>query len=116
MGTGLMTGSRKNYELAINETSIATRSKSEIKEPKLYKVLIHNDDYTPMEFVVLVLKEIFNKDATLATKIMLDVHNKGVGVCGIYPLEIAETKMNLVLRKAREKEFPLRCTLEVEQN
>ncbi|MGB4812438.1 MAG: ATP-dependent Clp protease adapter ClpS [Methylophilaceae bacterium] len=90
--------------------------KPEVAKPKLppmYKVLLLNDDYTPMEFVVDCLERIFNKNREQATQIMLKVHTEGVGVCGIYPQDIAETKMNQVLDYAREQQHPLQCTIEV---
>jgi ATP-dependent Clp protease adaptor protein ClpS len=80
--------------------------------PSLYKVLLHNDDYTPMDFVVDVLTRFFQKSHAQATEIMLAVHHKGVGLCGIYPYEIAETKVAQVTEAAREQEYPLQCTLE----
>ena len=81
-------------------------------EPPMYKVILHNDDYTTMEFVVQVLMLVFNKSMEEATRIMLNVHRKGVGICGVYPFEIAETKVDTVLALARENEFPLKCTME----
>lgn len=89
--------------------------KPEVAKPKLppmYKVLLLNDDYTPMEFVVECLERFFNKSREQATQIMLKVHTEGVGVCGIYPQDIAETKMNQVLEFAREHQHPLQCTIE----
>ena len=83
-----------------------------VKEPSMFKVLLINDDYTTMEFVVDVLMQVFNKSFESATAIMLNVHQKGVGVCGVYPLEVAETKIETVHSLARENGFPLRCTLE----
>lgn len=83
-----------------------------IKEPSMYKVLLHNDDYTTMDFVVEVLIFIFHKTHEEATRIMLNVHEKGVGVCGIYTFEIAETKVETVHRLAQENEFPLKCSME----
>jgi ATP-dependent Clp protease adaptor protein ClpS len=80
--------------------------------PRLYRVLLHNDDYTTMEFVVIILMEVFRKTGDEATAIMLAVHTRGKGECGLYPLEIAETKVAEVRRRAREADFPLRCTLE----
>ena len=82
------------------------------EEPRLYRVLLHNDDYTSMEFVVLILMEVFRKTGGEAAAIMLAVHKRGIGQCGIYPLEIAEIKVSEVHRRAREANFPLRCTLE----
>ncbi len=84
----------------------------ELQEPPLYKVLLHNDDYTTMDFVVIILESIFNKDTTEATKIMLDVHNQGIGVAGIYTREIGETKIAQVHRLAKTKQFPLKCSLQ----
>lgn len=86
----------------------------ETKEPRMYRVLLHNDDYTTMEFVVEVLMYVFNKSPETATKIMLDVHQKGMGVCGVYTHEIAETKVDTVHNLARESGFPLRCSMEEE--
>lgn len=82
------------------------------KPPALYKVLLLNDDYTPMEFVVSVIERFFNKSREQATQIMLKVHTEGVGVCGVFPQEIAETKMHHVLEAAREAQHPLQCTIE----
>ncbi len=87
--------------------------KEELEEPPLYKVLLHNDDYTTMEFVVEILEEIFHKTPAEATAIMLNVHNKGVGVCGVYPAEIAETKIDQVHNRARKAGFPLLATMEL---
>ena len=89
-----------------------TRPKKELKKPKLYKVLFHNDDYTTMEFVVWVLETIFHHDETTATRIMLHVHKNGVGVAGIYPYDIAETRATRVEALARTHEYPLRCSVE----
>jgi ATP-dependent Clp protease adaptor protein ClpS len=83
-----------------------------LEEPPLYRVLLLNDDYTTMEFVVAVLKSVFHKSETEATRIMLNVHQKGAGVCGLYPYEIAETKVDAVESLARENGFPLKCTME----
>ena len=88
------------------------RSHHDISEPSLYKVLLHNDDYTTMEFVVLVLMQIFHKSVEAATRIMLNVHQQGVGVCGLYTYEVAETKVETVIRMARENGHPLKCTME----
>ena len=90
----------------------ATRQR--VKPPSLYKVLLHNDDYTTMEFVVEVLRRVFNKSFEEATMIMLNVHRSGLGVCGIFTYEIAETKVDLVHTMARERGFPLKCTMEKE--
>ncbi len=83
-----------------------------LREPRKYKVLLHNDDYTSMEFVVHVLMKVFRKSAEEATQIMLSVHENGLGLCGIYTHEIAETKVRQTRTMAREAGFPLRCTLE----
>lgn len=82
------------------------------KPPSMYKVILLNDDYTPMEFVVEVIQRFFSKTREQATQIMLKVHTEGVGVCGVYPHEIAETKVNQVLGYAREYQHPLQCTME----
>jgi ATP-dependent Clp protease adaptor protein ClpS len=86
-----------------------------IQEPRLFRVLLHNDNYTTMEFVVMVLMNIFHKSPEDASDIMFSVHEKGVGVCGVYPREIAEFRVNLVIRRAREAGFPLMCTMEEDQ-
>ena len=82
------------------------------KQPPLYQVVLLNDDYTPMEFVVLVLQEVFNKSREEATRIMYHVHQKGVGECGIYPYEVAETKVARVMDTARKNQHPLQCVME----
>ena len=84
----------------------------EVREPRQFKVMLHNDDYTTMEFVVLVLVSVFRKNENEATQIMLNVHNTGVGVCGIYTAEVAELKVSLVHRLAKENGYPLRCSME----
>lgn len=91
---------------------IATRTRSRTKRPSLYKVLMLNDDYTPMEFVVHVLQRFFKMDMEEATRVMLHVHQRGVGVCGIFSYEVAETKVNQVMDFARQNQHPLQCTLE----
>ena len=91
---------------------IATKVKAKPKKPSMFKVLMLNDDYTPMEFVVMVLKRFFHMDLEQATRVMLHVHQRGVGVCGVYPYEIAETKVNQVMDFARQNQHPLQCTLE----
>jgi ATP-dependent Clp protease adaptor protein ClpS len=96
------------------ETGVATRTKPKTKKPSMYRVLILNDDYTPMEFVVRVLEHFFNKSREEATRIMLHVHNYGVGVCGVFTFEVAETKVAQVLDLARRNEHPLQCTMERE--
>ncbi len=94
------------------QTGIATKTRSKTQKPAMYKVLLLNDDYTPMEFVVEVLERFFSKQGDEAVRIMLHVHQKGVGVCGIYTYEIAETKVTQVVDYARENQHPLQCTLE----
>ncbi|MFV0644369.1 MAG: ATP-dependent Clp protease adapter ClpS [Sphingomonadaceae bacterium] len=94
------------------EVGIATRTRAKPKKPSQYKVLMLNDDYTPMEFVVTVLKRFFRMDIEQATRVMLHVHQRGVGVCGIFPYEVAETKVNQVMDFARQNQHPLQCTLE----
>jgi len=95
-------------------SSVITKVKPKTKRPNLYRVLILNDDYTPMEFVVDVLEHIFQKNREEATQIMLHVHQKGVGVCGVYTYEIAETKVTQTVDYARKNQHPLQCTLEKE--
>lgn len=94
------------------QVGIATKTRAKSKKPSQFKVLMLNDDYTPMEFVVMVLKRFFHMDLEQATRVMLHVHQKGVGVCGIFPYEIAETKVNQVMDFARQNQHPLQCTLE----
>jgi ATP-dependent Clp protease adaptor protein ClpS len=91
-----------------------TLTRTRTKKPSMYKVLMLNDDYTPMEFVVDVLQHIFQKNREEATQIMLHVHQKGVGVCGVYTYEIAETKVTQTVDYARKNQHPLQCTLEKE--
>lgn len=91
---------------------LAVESKHEIAEPGMYRVIMHNDHYTTMDFVIKVLIEIFNKPAAEATKIMLDIHRKGKGVCGVYIYDIAVTKISEVHRMAKQSDFPLKCSYE----
>ncbi|MFU7527569.1 ATP-dependent Clp protease adapter ClpS [Qipengyuania sp. ASV99] len=95
-----------------SEIGIATKTRTRPKKPSQYKVLLLNDDYTPMEFVVMVLKRFFSMDLEQATRVMLHVHQKGVGVCGVFSYEVAETKVNQVMDCARQNQHPLQCTLE----
>ena len=95
-----------------DEVGVATKTRTKPKKPSMFKVLMLNDDYTPMEFVVMTLKRFFSMDLEQATRVMLHVHQKGVGVCGVFPYEIAETKVNQVMDFARENQHPLQCTLE----
>jgi ATP-dependent Clp protease adaptor protein ClpS len=84
----------------------------DLQEPPMYKVLLHNDDYTTMEFVVEILQKVFHKSPAEATHIMLSVHKSGMGVCGVYMAEIAETKVEMVHHLARKSGFPLKCSME----
>ena len=93
---------------------VATKTRAKTQRPSLYKVLLLNDDYTPMEFVIHVLERFFGKSREDATRIMLHVHNKGVGICGVYTYEIAETKVAQVIEFARQNQHPLQCTMERE--
>jgi ATP-dependent Clp protease adaptor protein ClpS len=95
-------------------TGALTLTRTRTKKPSMYKVLMLNDDYTPMEFVVDVLQHIFQKNREEATEIMLHVHQKGVGVCGVYTYEVAETKVTQTVDYARKNQHPLQCTLEKE--
>jgi ATP-dependent Clp protease adaptor protein ClpS len=103
-GTGVRDGQ--------GQVGLATRTRAKPKKPSQYKVLMLNDDYTPMEFVVMCLKRFFRMDLEQATRVMLHVHQKGVGVCGVFPYEVAETKVNQVMDFARQNQHPLQCTLE----
>jgi len=94
------------------DTATITKPRTKSKRPSLYRVLLLNDDYTPMEFVVLVLQDVFNKTREDAMRIMLHVHNQGVGECGIYPFEVAETKVTRVMDAARKNQHPLQCVME----
>ncbi len=95
-----------------HEAGTATKTQPKVKRPPVYKVLLLNDDYTTMEFVVHVLQKFFQKSFDEATRIMLHVHMKGLAVCGFYPREIAETKVTQVVDYARKNEYPLQCTME----
>jgi ATP-dependent Clp protease adaptor protein ClpS len=102
-----------NFDPEVEET-VDSEIDHELKEPPMYKVMLLNDDYTTMEFVVEVLVYVFQKSPEEATRIMLNVHRRGVGICGIYPFEVAETKVNTVETLARENGFPLKCVMERE--
>jgi ATP-dependent Clp protease adaptor protein ClpS len=95
-------------------TNISVKTKPKTQKPSMYKVFLLNDDYTPMEFVVLVLESFFNKNREEATRIMLHVHKKGAGLCGVYTFEVAETKVAQVMSAARQAQHPLQCTMEKE--
>lgn len=101
--------SRRETDL---EHGLVTETKKKLKKPPLYKVLLHNDDYTTKEFVVQVLQYVFHKEQTEAVQIMLHVHKKGIGVAGVYTYEVAETKVAVVESLARQHEYPLKCTME----
>lgn len=93
-------------------TAVITRTKTQTKKPSMYRVLLLNDDYTPMEFVVAVLRKYFSKTADEATQIMLHVHHHGVGECGVFTYEVAETKVTQVMDFARKNQHPLQCIME----
>ena len=99
-------GDHGSYDLAVEE------ARPEVKQPPLYRVVLINDDYTPMEFVVEILESIFGMERTRATQVMLEVHTKGKGVCGVYNFEIAETKVAQVMGVAKQHQHPLLCTME----
>jgi ATP-dependent Clp protease adaptor protein ClpS len=103
------TGDRTGLE---HDQATAVRRKEVVRTPRLYRVLLHNDDYTTMEFVVMVLMSVFHRTESEAIQIMLHVHRRGVGVAGVYPREVAESRVAKAARLAREAEFPLRCTME----
>jgi ATP-dependent Clp protease adaptor protein ClpS len=109
-GSG-MSGNGKNGEEGPG-TGVIVKAKPKTKKPAMYKVLMLNDDYTPMEFVVHILERFFNKNRQEATRIMLHVHRRGVGICGVYTYEVAETKVTQVMDFARQHQHPLQCTLE----
>ena len=105
---GGSTGAEADGELMIADPALKP------KRPPMYKVILMNDDYTPMDFVVTVLESVFNKDHNEALEIMLQVHNKGAGLCGIFTRDVAETKAGIVVEHARINEYPLQCTVEKE--
>src|SRR5581483_4160527 len=92
--------------------TVVERQENELKPPSMYKVVLLNDDFTPMEFVVMVVQEYFNKDLETATQIMLKVHREGRGVCGVYTRDIAATKVEQVVTHARQAGHPLQCVME----
>ena len=96
----------------MRERGVATQTRPKVVRPERFKVLLYNDDYTPMEFVVYVLERFFNKSRESATRIMLHVHQNGVGVCGVFTYEVAETKVAQVIETARRHQHPLQCTME----
>ncbi|MEQ1578224.1 MAG: ATP-dependent Clp protease adapter ClpS [Hyphomicrobium sp.] len=97
-----------------SKTGIVTKTRPKTKKPSLYRVLLLNDDFTPMEFVTHVLQKYFNKSREEAERIMLHVHQKGVGICGVYTYEVAETKVTQVMDFSRKNSHPLQCTMEKE--
>lgn len=106
-----MGGRRLEWEDEVS-TVPQTKTRRKLEQPKLYKVLLHNDDYTTMEFVVYVLMAIFHRTETEAVRIMLHVHHNGIGVAGVYSREVAETRVAQVDALARQHEYPLRCSIE----
>ena len=103
---------RRDDDAGDTGVGIATRTRTRTKQPTPYRVLMLNDDYTPMEFVVLCLQRFFRMNMEEATRVMLHVHQKGVGVCGVFSYEVAETKVGQVIDFARQNQHPLQCTLE----
>lgn len=91
---------------------VETGTEHEVREPSMYRVLLHNDDYTTMEFVVYILMAVFRKPMEEAKQIMLDVHHQGIGECGVFIFEVAETKVDTVTRMARQNGYPLKCSME----
>lgn len=109
-----MSDRRDDDGRGVPDVGVLTRTRTKPKKPAMFRVLLLNDDFTPMDFVVHVLERFFGKNKQEATEIMLHVHRKGVGVCGVYTYEVAETKVNLVMDYARKNEHPLQCTMEKE--
>ena len=109
-----MAGKNGNGEDGEGKTGLVTKTRPKTKKPSLYKVLLLNDDYTPMEFVLHVLERFFHKNRDEATRIMWHVHQKGVGVCGVFTYEVAETKVAQVMDLARQNQHPLQCRMEKE--
>ena len=109
----MVNGAMSEYN-SETEEEVISETRDEIDEPSMYKVLLHNDDYTTMEFVVEILMVVFKKSPEESVEIMLNVHQKGIGICGIYTYEVSETKVNTVHDLARENGFPLKCTMEEE--
>ncbi|MFH0975466.1 MAG: ATP-dependent Clp protease adaptor ClpS [Spirochaetota bacterium] len=94
------------------ESALKVKPEEKLAHPKMYRVLMHNDHYTTMDFVVEVIMKVFHKPAAEATKIMLDIHKKGIGVCGVYTYDIAVTKISEVHKMAKKRQFPLKCSFE----
>ena len=103
-----------NDPLEEEEGGVATDTRTEVRRPPLYRVLLHNDDYTTMEFVVFVLETVFHHSSEAAFQIMMHVHQRGIGVAGLFPYETAEAKVELVHSLAKEHDFPLQCSMEPE--
>ena len=103
---------RRNGDAPGSGAAVITRTRTQTKRPNMYRVLLLNDDYTPMEFVISILQTFFNKNPEEATQIMLHVHHNGVGECGVYTYEIAETKVAQVMDHARKNQHPLQCIME----
>jgi len=110
----LASGNDKANDDAGNDQDIgiATRVRTKVRRPSLYRVLLLNDDYTPMEFVIEILREIFNRNPEDAFRIMMHVHKNGVGECGVFPYEVAETKVTRVMEIAHKSQHPLQCVME----
>ena len=102
----------KEKQPILPDAPVVQEAKPKLQRPRLYKVILLNDDYTPMEFVVVVLVRFFRKNREDATRIMLHVHQRGIGICGVYSYEVAETKVTQVMDFARQNQHPLQCTLE----
>ena len=105
---------KKNWRLSQEDWDEETITREEVKRPSMYKVILHNDDYTTMEFVIEVLKKVFHLSATESEKVMLQVHHQGSGICGVYSFEIAETKVYQATEMAKNSGHPLLCTMEEE--
>lgn len=106
-----MSSKKDNFD-EDRDSGVALKERTKTKRPQLYKVIMLNDDYTPMEFVIAVLRQVFNKNDEDAFNIMMHVHTKGIGVCGVYTHEIAESKVTTVLNIAQNNQHPLQCTME----
>ena len=104
----------QNNNINLNEPQrgVLLNTKPKTKKPSLYKVILLNDDYTPMEFVIYIIEKLFNKNHEEATRIMLHVHQNGIGICGVYTYEVAETKSKAVIDLAKSNQHPLQCTIE----
>jgi ATP-dependent Clp protease adaptor protein ClpS len=107
-------GDKPSFRGDAPKGEVVTKTRAKTQRPSLYKVLLLNDDYTPMEFVIQVLQRFFNKNSEDAVRIMLHVHHNGVGICGVYTFEVAETKVAQVIEFARQNQHPLQCTMEKE--